>query len=56
VNIDLKLGDSLVLMKEIKDKSIDMILCDLPYGLTRCEWDKEIDLKLLGAIWENYKG
>lgn len=52
MNIDLKLGDSLVLMKEIKDKSIDMILCDLPYGLTRCEWDKEIDLKLL---WEQYE-
>lgn len=44
--------DCLDIMKNIPAKSIDMILCDLPYGLTRCEWDKEIDLKLL---WEEYE-
>ena len=26
-------------MKDIPDKSIDMILCDLPYGITKCKWD-----------------
>ena len=30
--IDIKQGDCLELMKEIPDKSIDLILCDLPYG------------------------
>lgn len=32
-------GDCLELMKNIPDKSIDMILCDLPYGTTACKWD-----------------
>ena len=31
-------GDCLDLMKDIPDKSIDMILCDLPYGTTHCKW------------------
>jgi len=39
-------------MKYIPDKSIDMILCDLPYGNTECKWDNIIDLKLL---WNQYK-
>ena len=38
-NINLYQGDCLEIMKEIKDKSIDMILCDLPYGTTKCKWD-----------------
>ncbi len=40
-------GDCLELMKDIPDKSIDMVLCDLPYGVTEKEWDKVIDGKLL---------
>ena len=32
-------GDCLELMKNIPDKSVDMILCDLPYGTTKCSWD-----------------
>ena len=32
-------GDCLIEMKSIPDKSIDMILCDLPYGTTACKWD-----------------
>jgi len=36
----------------IQDKSIDMIICDLPFSITACKWDKPIDLKLL---WDNYK-
>ena len=46
------LGDCLELMKEIPDKSIDMILCDLPYGTTACKWDSVIPLDLL---WNEYK-
>jgi len=45
-------GDCLELMKEIPDKSIDMILCDLPYGTTACSWDIIIPLD---KLWEQYK-
>ena len=45
-------GDCLEKMKEIPDKSIDMILCDLPYGLTRCDWDIPIDME---SLWNQYK-
>lgn len=43
--------DCLVKMKEIPDHSIDMILCDLPYGITQNQWDCDIPLDLL---WEQY--
>lgn len=49
--IDLKCGNCLELMKDISNKSIDMILCDLPYGITRNKWDNIIDLDLL---WFEY--
>ncbi|SFL39252.1 site-specific DNA-methyltransferase (adenine-specific) [Gracilibacillus orientalis] len=39
-------------MKCIPDKSIDMILCDLPYGTTNCRWDEIIPFDVL---WEQYK-
>src|SRR5574343_586825 len=45
------LGDCLELMKEIEDKSIDMILCDLPYGTTACKWDTIIPFE---PLWEQY--
>lgn len=45
--IDLRCGDCLELMKDIPDKSIDMILCDLPYKETGNKWDKNIDLEKL---------
>ena len=35
----IHLGDCLDLMPSIPSKSVDMILCDLPYGTTACEWD-----------------
>lgn len=38
-------------MRLIEDKSIDMILCDLPYGTTQCKWDTIIPFELL---WEQY--
>ena len=42
--IDLRQGDCLEVMKEIPDKSVDMILCDLPYHITQNDWDIEIPL------------
>ena len=46
-------GDCLDIMPEkIDDKSIDMILCDLPYGTTKCKWDTVIDLD---KLWKEYK-
>ena len=50
-NIKLFHGDCLEVMKDIPDKSVDMILCDLPYGTTECKWDKLIDNK---SMWEHY--
>ncbi len=44
-------GDCLEKMKDIPDKSIDMILCDLPYGTTQNKWDSVIDLS---SLWEAY--
>ena len=49
--IDLREGNCLEIMKNIPDKSIDMILCDLPYGITKCKWDTEINLD---KLWEQY--
>lgn len=49
--INLMQGDCLELMKNIPDNSVDMILCDLPYGTTHCEWDIAIDLD---ALWAEY--
>jgi site-specific DNA-methyltransferase (adenine-specific) len=45
-------GDCLKLMKKIPDKSVDMILCDLPYGTTKNKWDSIIDLD---ELWEQYE-
>jgi len=39
-------GDCLEEMKKLKDDSIDLLFCDLPYGITSCKWDCEIDLVL----------
>lgn len=51
MKIDLKKGDCLKLMNDIPDKSIDMILCDLPYGTTQNKWDSIISLD---KLWEQY--
>ncbi len=45
-------GDCLELMKDIDDGCIDMVLCDLPYGTTACEWDILIPFE---ALWRQYK-
>ena len=52
MSIELYKGDCLEIMKDIKDKSIDMILCDLPYGTTACKWDNIIPFE---PLWEQYK-
>jgi site-specific DNA-methyltransferase (adenine-specific) len=39
-------------MKEIPDGSVDMVLCDLPYGITACKWDSVIPFD---ALWSHYK-
>ena len=45
-------GDCLEVMKDIPDKSIDLILCDLPYGTTACKWDTIIPFE---PLWKEYK-
>lgn len=50
-NVQLYKGDCLEVMKDIPDKSIDMILCDLPYGTTACKWDTIIPFE---PLWEQY--
>ena len=45
-------GDCLDIMPLIPDKSVQLILADLPYGTTACKWDSIIDLDLL---WKQYK-
>ena len=51
-NIKLYKGDCLELMQDIPDKSIDAIICDLPYGTTKCKWDTVIPFE---PLWEQYK-
>lgn len=52
MDINLLHGDCLELMKDIPDNSIDMVLCDLPYGTTACKWDTIIPFE---PLWEQYE-
>ena len=45
-------GDCLDIMKDIEENSIHLILCDLPYGTTKCKWDTIIDIE---KLWNEYK-
>ena len=45
-------GDCIELMAGIEDESIDLILCDLPYGTTKCIWDVVIPLD---QLWQHYE-
>lgn len=45
-------GDCIEVMKNMETKSVDMILCDLPYGMTNCKWDTIIPFE---PLWEQYK-
>ena len=49
--IDLRHGDCLEIMKNIPDGSVDMIICDLPYGTTACKWDSIIPFE---ELWKGY--
>lgn len=50
--MDLRNGDCLELMKTLPDKSVDLFICDLPYGETNCKWDTCIDLE---EFWKEFK-
>jgi DNA modification methylase len=50
--VDLRFGDTIEQMKLIPNKSIDCIICDLPYGTTSCKWDNIIPLE---ELWQQYK-
>lgn len=50
-NCTLINGDCIVEMQKIQDKSVDMILCDLPYGTTACKWDIVIPFE---KLWKQY--
>lgn len=52
MNYTLYKGDCLEEMKKIPDGSVDMILCDLPYGTTACKWDSVIPFD---ALWTQYR-
>lgn len=52
MTIQLMHGDCLEMMKLIPDGSVDMVLCDLPYGTTQNKWDSIIDL---AALWVQYE-
>lgn len=49
---EMHLGDCLEKMKLINGESIDLIVCDLPYGVTKNKWDSVIDLK---KLWNEYE-
>lgn len=49
--IELRQGNCLEIMKEISDNSIDCIICDLPYGTTKCNWDVIIPFD---ELWKEY--
>ncbi len=52
MSIHLYPGDCLEVMKTIPDGSVDMILCDLPYGTTQCKWDAVIPF---ANLWAQYR-
>jgi len=52
MDFTLHLGDCLELMKTLPDGSVDLVLCDLPYGTTQNKWDSVIPL---GNLWTEYR-
>lgn len=50
--IDLHQGDCLEVMATLPDASVDMIMCDLPYGTTACKWDTVIPFE---PLWAQYR-
>lgn len=52
MNMELYCGDCLEIMPTFAAGSVDMVLCDLPYGTTQCKWDSVVPLPLL---WKEYE-
>jgi len=52
MSCDIRNGDCLELMKTIPDKSVDLFICDLPYGETLLGWDTKIDME---EFWKEFK-
>lgn len=50
-NVNLYFGDCLRIMDDFYDSSVNMILCDLPYGVTKNKWDSQLPLD---KLWEQY--
>tara|TARA_B110000211_G_scaffold68338_1_gene78982 strand:+ start:245 stop:1129 length:885 start_codon:yes stop_codon:yes gene_type:complete len=51
-DITLLHGDCLERMRDIPDDSVNLVLCDLPYGSTKCKWDTIINIE---KLWVEYK-
>jgi len=51
LNHEMHQGDCLKLMRDLRDGSVDLILCDLPYGTTDCSWDATLPLE---DMWAHY--
>ncbi len=51
MNHTLYHGDCLEILSYVEDNSVDLVLCDLPFGTTNCKWDSVIDL---GKLWNHY--
>lgn len=52
LDTQMYLGDCLDLLKQMPSNSVDLVLCDLPYGTTRNKWDSVLDLN---ALWPEYR-
>ena len=52
MTLEIKNGDCLKYMADLPDKSVDLFICDLPYGETNCKWDSVIDLE---EFWKQLK-
>lgn len=50
--MNLYRAECLSVMAELPDASVDLVLCDLPYGTTACAWDRVIDT---GVLWREYR-
>jgi site-specific DNA-methyltransferase (adenine-specific) len=52
MSVELYQGNCLLWMHALADASVDLVLCDLPYGTTQNKWDSVIPF---GPLWEQYK-
>lgn len=46
------LGDCLELLRDVRERSVSLVLCDLPYGITNCRWDRKVDA---ARLWSQYE-